>query len=334
MKKKIIASVTAFILVGISVCLIIFLPNTKNEQMLENKFLNEKSEYQGVITLWNIDTFESGTASKSSFLEKMAINFEKENRGIYILVKNMTIDECLLQLEQGNKPDLFSYGEGLFDILKPYFGNGLDNVEIKNIIQNNGKDLSIAKPWCFGFYSLISTSKNLEKSGNDSNTNLIEIIDNCSYEKKLKRSTKHISSYVYGGAEYTNIKAMLSNLSKTVEGNDNTFFEAYEQFINGNASILCGSQRDIVRMENRVKVGKIDSYLYDCIFDYTDLVQYLSYVPNKNSLMNKYSKKFINFMLSIKVQENLSKISMCAARNGVIANAGNGVFGDIEIKFS
>ena len=42
-----------------------------------------KFEYQGVLTLWNVDTFEGGSGARSGWLEKKAIAFEKQNKGIY-----------------------------------------------------------------------------------------------------------------------------------------------------------------------------------------------------------------------------------------------------------
>ena len=89
------------------------------------------------MTCWNVDTFEGGIGSKSGFLEKCAIEFEKENRGLYILVKNMTIDECLLQLKEGNKPDLLSFGEKFFDEFKPILAGDLESCSIKQIVKNH-----------------------------------------------------------------------------------------------------------------------------------------------------------------------------------------------------
>ena len=48
--------------------------------VLSNKFFGKKAEYQGVITLWNVDTFEGGSASKTSFLENVSLKFEKEKK--------------------------------------------------------------------------------------------------------------------------------------------------------------------------------------------------------------------------------------------------------------
>lgn len=332
MKQKIILSVIAILLICISVCFTIFIPNVKNKEGIENKFLNEKSDYQGVLTCWNIDTFESGTKSKKSFLEKIAIDFEKENRGLYLLVKNITIEECLLQLNNGNKPNLISFGDGLYPFINKYLSKIKTDVKVKNIVEKFIKEQKTV-PWCFGFYALISTEEKLKLSGNSAENGLSKIIDNCAYTKQLKRSTKNISSYVYGGSGYTGIQSVLNRISSDVKDSNYTFFEAYEKFINGDASILCGTQRDIVRMENRVAIGKINDYVYECIYDYTDLVQQVGLISSGNDLVDEYAYKFIKYLLSDKVQTAIGEIGLLATKSGIDAT-GENLIDKLSIKFT
>ena len=49
--------------------------------ILYQKFVGNRAEKSCVLELWNVDTFEGGTASKSGFLEKVALAFEKKYKG-------------------------------------------------------------------------------------------------------------------------------------------------------------------------------------------------------------------------------------------------------------
>ena len=52
-------------------------------------FIGKKSDYNGVIELWNIDSFESGTKPKNAFLQQCASRFQNENKGVYVVVRNL-----------------------------------------------------------------------------------------------------------------------------------------------------------------------------------------------------------------------------------------------------
>lgn len=332
MKKKIYASIFAICLVVLLSLIFVFLPLSSRQNIVEDRFLGEKSEYQGVITCYNVDTFEGGKASKASFLEKIAIEFEKNNRGLYILVKNITIDEFLLQIKNGNLPNICSFGEGVYDEIKQYLGRINFNIELKDIVKNSHIDLEFVKPWCFGFYTFISTNQVLSKSGHDGAADLKSVIDECAYEIKLKKSIKHVNSYVYAGGAKTEIKNYITRFSKNIENNDYSFFEAYDKFVNNKASILVGTHRDLVRMENRVANGKIIEYVFNYESEYTDLVQYLGYCPSGSSVIDLYSQKFIKFATSGDIQKKLGTIGMCSVLKNIVANNDN-VIANIERKF-
>ena len=108
--KKHLARAFIFIMV---IALFVGLPFIKiaaddDFSLIFNAFVGSRSKYQGVLVVWNIDSFESGTASKSKYLETVARSFEKQNKGIYVLVRNLNEYECLSLLQKGEIPDLFS----------------------------------------------------------------------------------------------------------------------------------------------------------------------------------------------------------------------------------
>ena len=59
------------------------LMDTKND-------IVKSEEYQGVITLWQIDEFEGGVGSRKQFLLKVARSFEKKYNGVLVMVSNFS----------------------------------------------------------------------------------------------------------------------------------------------------------------------------------------------------------------------------------------------------
>jgi hypothetical protein len=80
--------------------------------------------------------------------------------------------------------------------------------------------------------------------------------------------------------------------------------DAYVEFVLGKTSFFLGTQRDVHRLERRgveVKVKTLNSY--------NDLYQYVS-VTSTDALKSVYAEKFIEHLLSEKIQKNLSSIGM------------------------
>ena len=62
--------------------------------------------YSGVLELWNVDTFEGGSVSRTAYLEKRAQEFEKQNKGVFIQVKNITLEQLENNLKNNNIPTI------------------------------------------------------------------------------------------------------------------------------------------------------------------------------------------------------------------------------------
>jgi len=329
-KKFIFVCLKKGMLLSLVVSLFVFVPVlTKTykarEDAIENKFFGKKSEYQGVLSLWNVDAFEGGSASKTSFLESVSLKFEKENKGAYIKVDNLTVDEFVSRIKDGKKPDLFSFGNGMEDYLKNNMLT-LPNDILSNVKSNflacgvDGGNIK-AVAWSYSTYCLISSVSRIEKAGKEFNNNLKELALNLSFDKKLKKSTKHIYSITFGGNEYSNAINIFSrefgvNLNKEVKMknidenyNKNTFYEAYVNFINNKSSVLLGTNRDVFRMENRKFAGKETDVIYEPLLTYTDLVNYVSIIATEEKKKN-VCLDFIRFLLSENIQKTISSIGL------------------------
>ena len=54
-------------------------------KIAEEQIDKTPATYNGVLSLWQIDTFEGGKGSRKQFLLSVAREFEKENQGVLIL---------------------------------------------------------------------------------------------------------------------------------------------------------------------------------------------------------------------------------------------------------
>lgn len=105
-------------------CLILavfpFVPKREQEEESERK----------IITIWNVDTFEGGRGSRTSFLESVGHTLEKKGN-VYFMVTSHTKESAERQLKEGVYPDMLSSGMGM---------EGLPDVSCE------------AVPWCQGYY--------------------------------------------------------------------------------------------------------------------------------------------------------------------------------------
>jgi len=332
MKKNKIKILIIRILFGIlSIILMVTLPflmvkEDDDFSYIYSVFVGSKSKYQGIIELWNIDSFESGSNSKSKYIEEVAKSFQKQNKGIYVLVRNLSEFECLNLLEKGEKPDIFSCSYGISSEIKDYilpFSN-VENLDISNNFLGAGKenDKQYGLAWCYGFYTLISSENHIKKAGKEfENINLSESALNMGYQVVGKKNTKTIYSLTYGKnkyllpnfafSSYTN-RGLISDLEFSLDENikTNTQYDAYTNFLSNNSVILLGTQRDIFRIENRVKNGKISNVIYQPLTTFTDLIQFSFLAKNDNSLKLEYAEIFAKMLSSSKYQSKLSSIGM------------------------
>ena len=288
------------------------------ENAISNKFFGHKAEFQGVLTLWNIDTFEGGCSSKTSFLEDVSLKFEKQNKGAYIKVENLGIDEFLQRLKDNKMPDMFSFGLGAQKYLQDKMIS-LPNKVLTNVKSNflscgiDGENIK-AVPWSYSLYTLISSLTRIEKAGKTYNNNLKELVLDLSYDKKYKKNTKHIYSLTFGGNEFANAlnifnrefdknvinEVNLRNID--INYNKNTFYEAYVNFVNYQSSVLLG-------MENRCFLGKETDAIYEPLLSFTDLVNYIS-VLTKDSNKQNVCLDFVDFLLSENIQKEIKNIGL------------------------
>ena len=114
----------------------------------------EESGAIRVLQVWNVDTFEGGKGSRTSFLKRAAAFAEREREDVRYLVKSVTREGALDALSRGELPDVLSFGTGLAEFAEFCLPLGE---------RFAGDDRAL--PWCRGEYYLFSLTDDFESAG-------------------------------------------------------------------------------------------------------------------------------------------------------------------------
>ena len=236
-----------------------------------------------LLELWEIDTFEGGSASRAKFLERRAYAFQKETFSAYVLVRSLSVSQAKAMLSSGVKPDLVSFGIGAGELLKPFCLPLETKYFARSDLMQGGlvDSTLLAVPWCVGGYCLCADS-----SFDFSNLNQQKIGCGMSYNVPAKSLSQDLQP----------------NLVKSY-----TQFEAYENFLRGEFNVLLGTQRDFYRLNKKAENGVIGPVNYKFLNSYTDLMQMICVCGIENQ---KVSEKFIEFLLSLQSQSKLTDIGL------------------------
>ena len=110
------------------------------------------------IKLWHIDSFEGGSGNRADFIERMAVNYHKENSSVYIIVQTLSPEEIENAINAGDRPDIISFSHHISttiaNFLQPL------NISIncrEDLLKYGQKDgETFAVPWKYlGIYQAI-----------------------------------------------------------------------------------------------------------------------------------------------------------------------------------
>lgn len=247
---------------------------------LKTNTQNSSMRYKGVLQIWNIDTFEGGKGSRTSFLQNVAKTFEKKHQGVFVLVITHTVNSAKEALHRGERPDLLSYGTScdfVADIARP-----IENMSYKAATMR-GK--CYAYPWAVGQYMLISFENNFE---------------NILPENTVLSSNKNALTVVAGVA---------MGLTGNFTLQEST--TAYNNFVNKKFKYLLGTQRDVARLMSRNL-----SFYIQPITNFSNLQQYISITTaDKGRIASCQS--YIELLLSQEIQKKLSQIGMMSLQHNI-----------------
>ena len=241
-----------------------------------NEKLTEAEKYKGIITIWQVDSFEGGTGSRAQFLLRAASITEKRYKGVLFSVENKTLESAKEDFAEGRYPDILSSGNGV-DFLKAV---GINSD--KSFAPGEIGGVSYCLPWCRGGYVLITNEKApLSDVGNEI------LISKGDY-------TQPLLALIEEGINVTDYKTASP-------------MDAYVEFVAGKARFFLGTQRDVNRLTRRGM-----EVTYAPLSAYNDLYQYVA-ITTSDPQKKFYAERFIEDLLSEKVQNKLSEIGMMSA---------------------
>lgn len=202
--RKILKTVLPLLLVALLFLVCAFYPVRREEETARR-----------VVRVWNVDTFEGGTGSRTAFLKSVARRAEAKSGGVYYLVLSLTAEGAKQAFSEGDQPDILSFGTGLSEFAErslplPYSFRGGEL---------GGKTL--AYPWCAGGYYLFSLTDDFGAAGK--------------------------TAISCGGKNLPQVAASLGGIS----GEELPSLTAYTAFLQGSYRYLLGTQRDICRFRAR-----------------------------------------------------------------------------------
>lgn len=233
-----------------------------------------------IYSVWHVETFEGGGKARISYLKQVASDIEKSNDGVLFNIQ--AVDANLLEFKlNGELPDIISFGFGVGKIVLPYLTNLENNYTVRDALVDSGSFANkiYALPYMVGGYAKICH--------NEENT-----------------------TSIYGANLYTcpTNHNMLTAYSSQ--------YQAYKEFVNNKNVNLIGTTRDVFRVDNLNKIGRLSASITP-IDEYTDLIQYIA-CTNLNSI----SELFISNLLSSENQSTLCNYSLFSSLNTKIYTSG------------
>lgn len=267
--------------------------------------------YQGVLELWNVETFEGGSGSRSSWLTSRAAKFEQQHEGLFVHVTNLNAVQLQDKLDAGETFDILCYSRGVGSLvqgmLQPYTGS-VANIQNNMLLSGEVDNAQYALPLYAGSYCLFAREEQLP-----ANANLLNTALSNTYTRKVGKHTYDLTPLACGFTDYNSplsALAMSGGRGKITANESITQYAAYESFVGNKTSVtLLGTQRDLYRLQKREEMGKIEKLAYYPLSGYTDLVQYLSISASCGDKAQSCND-FLQYAVSEVSQQSLCNINM------------------------
>lgn len=304
-RKQIVAAVAAALLVVGCVAIVLWiapvLPKRPTDQVAPG--------YKGVVELWNVESFEGGSGSRSGWITSVASKYEQTQKGLFFHVTQMTAEQMSAKLADGQRFDMVCFSRGVGNRLLSLLSPLSTSAEVADnlLISAQIGDKTYANPLFKGGYCLFARQSQLSEE------QLPQKCLQATYTRKLGKNTVELKPLVCGFAEFNSPLSALAMFG--VKGNADvnynlSQYRAYERFVDNKTAVcLLGTQRDLYRLSKREENGKIESLAFAPVKGYTDIVQYIGVSSDSGEKMSA-CKQFVEHLLSVEVQQSLVKISM------------------------
>ena len=146
-KKQAFAAALFVFSVTAVFCLLSFLPDVPAK--------SPEKHYGGVVELWNVETFEGGSGSRTAWLTRQAAAFEREHKGLFVHVTALSAEQAAQKLKEGERFDVLCFsgsGENYLPLLRPINAAVRSNVEASGTVGG----VQYALPLYCGIYALFA----------------------------------------------------------------------------------------------------------------------------------------------------------------------------------
>lgn len=286
-----------------------------------------ESTYTGVITIWQVDTFEGGTGSRTAWLNKLMSSLESQYNGVYFVVRSMTPERAKTLLASGNEsimPDMISFGRGLIEnpeellmeIPEEYF-TGL----MPELI---GACSNYAVPWAFGGYAVFADSELASKHGlGEDISSLPQFLSKLGGPTKYGKTTRDIYALGISNTVKSVPGAALARLLEpaslsgqyALRCNEEDTTENIWDSYNYSKSIcaMLGTQRDIYRLASAAGNNKMRSTVMLPISGYTDLVACIGILKTEDEKKLDVMYNVLRLLCRTDTQNTLNLIGLFPA---------------------
>ena len=238
--------------------------------------------------------------SRAKFLERQAINFEKQNKGCYIVIQTMSLEQFELNIQNSKRPNMISFGIGASDKIANEFVE-LDSKGVRADLAKSGQygSRQFAVPYILGGYVLIENGSGAVGVGLKGTTNPL---------MAMQKNNLQIANFF----DDVNLDS----------------YDIYDKFLKGSFETLLGTQRDFYRVQNRQQKGLMTDVNFKFLGGYTDLVQYVS-VFRGDKTEEEMCKRFVSSLIEENTQNKLAGYNLFSTLSNVTLYK-DGLYKDFE----
>ena len=233
--------------------------------------------YSGVVEMWNVESFEGGVGSREAWLINRAAKFEAANKGLFVHVTTLSEEQLKTKLAEGQTFDMICFSRGVGALVKEqlaFYTGSVGAIKDNYLISGQLDGNPVAVPIYSGAYCLFARTEMLSAD------RLLDDALTATYTRKIGKNIVELQPLICGFTPYNSplsALALSGGRGKVRVSEDVTQYQAYEQFVaNKTAVTLLGTQRDMYRLSQRERDGKIDALGFAPLAGYTDLVQYVA----------------------------------------------------------
>lgn len=323
--KRLVIIICYILCIGVIILLGIYNPYVIRAIDYKNMTKEEPPKWQGVINIWQLNSWRVAQSSKTLALSAIAKDFEKKHKGIFIEIENIEDDDYIKRIMSGEYPEIISYpAETRIELDKCII---LPDIDILDNLHRNAYIKSSMKALPF-----LATSSvimvNLKQAGKRdihlddkiSSAQITQILDAMPIKK----------SKLYYGSIYALIPLAISDSSTDNLPFTQTPYRAYQSFVSKDTYFLYASIWELYAMERLHERDK--GFSIDTTYPTDDIPQFIwtqclsVYIQNadKNEIICRYIRMILDSKYQLKLADKTASLPVI-----IHDEKYNGIRGDI-----